>query len=100
MPCAPHVATTEFFHSVGDFLNADVHIIRLLSYGLLSFLLEISTLGMIGLVKDLKLQIDCKDEQSLSTEDKANVYPYRNEKQQEQAIVLVNDILNEKPISI
>ncbi len=90
---APHVATTQFFHSISNFMGADARTIRLLSYGLLSFLLEISTLGMLSLVKDLKLKPDRKDVQQFAAEEKAKVYAYPNEKQQEQAVRLISDIL-------
>lgn len=48
------VASTRFFQQVGESLYLDTNTIRLIGYGVLSLLLELSTLGMISLSQVLK----------------------------------------------
>jgi hypothetical protein len=51
---AQTVPTTRFFAGVGQVLNTDPQVVRVMGYGILSLLLELSTLGMIGLARNLK----------------------------------------------
>ena len=51
---AQTVPTTRFFAGVGQVLNTDPQVVRVMGYGILSLLLELSTLGMIGLARTLK----------------------------------------------
>ncbi|MBL4783210.1 MAG: hypothetical protein JKX92_13290 [Porticoccaceae bacterium] len=48
---AEKVPTAQFFKQVGEALNVSVDTARTIGYGVLSLLLEISTLGMISLVQ-------------------------------------------------
>ena len=48
------VPTTRFFTGIGQVLNIDTEAVRVMGYGILSLLLELSTLGMIGLARTLK----------------------------------------------
>jgi len=48
---AEHVPTAQFFKQVGDVLNVSVNTARIIGYGILGLLLEVSTLGMISLVQ-------------------------------------------------
>ena len=52
---AQHVPTTQFFNEISQILNVSSKVIRAVGYGLLSLLLEVSTLGMISLVHAFKL---------------------------------------------
>jgi len=49
------VATTQFFTNVSQVLGSSVELVRAAGYGLLSLLLETSTLGMISLASSFKL---------------------------------------------
>ena len=49
------VPTTRLFNEISQVLNISSELIRAVGYGLLSLLLEISTLGMISLVHTFKL---------------------------------------------
>ena len=51
---AQAVPTTRFFAGLGQVLNIDPQVISVMGYGILSLLLELSTLGMIGLARTLK----------------------------------------------
>ena len=51
---AQTVPTTRFFAGIGQVLNIDPQVVRVMGYGILSLLLELSTLGMIGLARTLK----------------------------------------------
>ncbi|MAZ86138.1 MAG: hypothetical protein CL693_00630 [Cellvibrionaceae bacterium] len=51
---AQAVPTTRFFAGVGQVLNIDPQVVSVMGYGILSLLLELSTLGMIGLARTLK----------------------------------------------
>lgn len=51
---AQTVPTTRFFAEIGQVLNIDPQVVRVMGYGILSLLLELSTLGMIGLARTLK----------------------------------------------
>lgn len=51
---AKKVPTTRFFAGIGQVLNIDPQVVRVMGYGILSLLLELSTLGMIGLARTLK----------------------------------------------
>jgi len=51
---AQTVPTTRFFAGIGQVLNIDPQVVRVMGYGILSLLLELSTLGMIGLTRTLK----------------------------------------------
>ncbi len=51
---AQTVSTTRFFAGIGQVLNIDPQVVRVMGYGILSLLLELSTLGMIGLARTLK----------------------------------------------
>ena len=48
---AEQVPTAQFFKQVGEVLNVSVDTARIIGYGILSLLLEVSTLGMISLVQ-------------------------------------------------
>ena len=48
---AEQVPTAQFFKQVGEALNVGVDTARIIGYGILSLLLEVSTLGMISLVQ-------------------------------------------------
>ena len=48
---AEQVPTAQFFKQVGEVLNVSVDTARIIAYGILSVLLEVSTLGMISLVQ-------------------------------------------------
>ena len=48
---AEQVPTAQFFKQVGEVLNVSVDTARIIGYGVLSLLLEVSTLGMISLVQ-------------------------------------------------
>jgi hypothetical protein len=48
---AKKVPTTRFFASIGQALTIEPDAVRLTAYGILSFLLEVSTLGMISLAR-------------------------------------------------
>ena len=48
---AEQVPTAQFFKQVGEVLNVSVDTARIIAYGILSLLLEVSTLGMISLVQ-------------------------------------------------
>lgn len=52
---AQKVPTTQFFNELSQMLNISSNLVRAVGYGLLSLLLEVSTLGMISLVNALKL---------------------------------------------
>ena len=51
---AQTVPTTRFFAGIGQALNIDPQVVKVMGYGILSLLLELSTLGMIGLARNLK----------------------------------------------
>mgnify|MGYP003626395041 CR=1 FL=1 len=51
---AQTVPTTRFFAGIGQVLSIDPQVARMMGYGILSLLLELSTLGMIGLARTLK----------------------------------------------
>lgn len=51
---AQTVPTTRFFTGIGQVLNIDPQVVRVMGYSILSLLLELSTLGMIGLARTLK----------------------------------------------
>jgi hypothetical protein len=51
---AQMVPTTRFFAGIGQVLNIDPQVVRVMGYGILSLLLELSTLGMIGLTRTLE----------------------------------------------
>ena len=85
------VATTRFFYSLGGVFDSSPELFRLVSYGLLSFLLEISTLGMISLVKSLGEGIDQDDQAAMLQGDKEI---YESKEQRDIAVTLINDILN------
>lgn len=48
---AEQVPTAQFFKQVGEALNVSADTSRIIGYGVLSLLLEVSTLGMISLVR-------------------------------------------------
>jgi len=48
------VPSTQFFSYISQRLNIGIELVRALGYGMLSLLLEISTLGMISLVRVIK----------------------------------------------
>ncbi|UVW35798.1 GntR family transcriptional regulator [SAR92 clade bacterium H455] len=48
---AEQVPTAQFFKQVGEAMNVSVDTARIIGYGVLSLLLEVSTLGMISLVQ-------------------------------------------------
>ncbi|WP_339672426.1 hypothetical protein [Dasania marina] len=50
------VATTQFFTDVSQILGSSVEVVRTAGYGLLSLLLEVSTLGMISLAYAFKVE--------------------------------------------
>ena len=50
------VATTRFFIDVSQLLGSSVELVRAVGYGLLSLLLEVSTLGMISLAYAFKCE--------------------------------------------
>ena len=52
------VPTTQLFNEISQILNVNSKAIRAVGYGLLSLLLEVSTLGMISLVHAFKLDSD------------------------------------------
>lgn len=58
---AQTVSTTRFFAGIGQVLNIDPQVVRMMGYGILSLLLELSTLGMIGLARTLNSDLggDC-----------------------------------------
>ena len=49
MAAQQEVATSQFFSEVSRMMNVDIGLVRGISYGLLSLLLEVSTLAMISL---------------------------------------------------
>ena len=51
---AQTVPTTRVLSGIGQVLNIDPQVVRVMGYGILSLLLELSTLGMIGLARTLK----------------------------------------------
>lgn len=50
------VATTQFFTNLSQILGSSVELVRTVGYGLLSLLLEVSTLGMISLAYAFKFE--------------------------------------------
>ena len=48
------VSSTQFFNYISQTLNVSIELVRALGYGLLSLLLEVSTLGVISLVHAFK----------------------------------------------
>ena len=48
------VSSTQFFNYISQTLNVSIELVRALGYGLLSLLLEVSTLGVISLVRAFK----------------------------------------------
>ena len=66
------VATTQFFTNVSQVLGSSVEWVRAAGYGLLSLLLEVSTLGMISLANSFKRDsatdsrcLECAEEELL-----------------------------------
>lgn len=49
------VATTQFFIRLGEMLSVETNKVRFVGYGILSFLLEVATLGLISLTQSLRI---------------------------------------------
>jgi len=82
------VASSQFFSDIGRAINVSVSLVRGVGYGLLSLLLEISTLGMISLTNSLKT--NSNSPKTTLTVDTIN----RMDMAQQQAILqLTRDIL-------
>lgn len=89
---AKMVPTTRFFTGIGQVLNIDPQVVRLMGYGILSLLLELCTLGMIGLVRTLKS--DVAGDLATSSEDETAIQHDEYEAEVKQKVArLTSDIL-------
>ena len=84
------VATSQFFSDVSRMMNADIGLVRGISYGLLSLLLEISALAMISLTSSLN-HVDSNSPKSKPVDAAVG---HMGVEQQRAILQLTGDILN------
>lgn len=92
---AQQVPTTQLFNEISEMLNISSNVVRAVGYGLLSLLLEVSTLGMISLVNALKLDSAVNHDHLESAGDElvAGVSEKQDVERQQMKARLIDDIL-------
>ncbi|PHS00153.1 MAG: hypothetical protein COA78_24195 [Blastopirellula sp.] len=87
------VATTQFFQQIGGSVHVETNTVRLIGYGVLSLLLELSTLGMISLAQLIKQE----NNQSLQPATTDSLSPSILKREVNLSVVtLVSDIMTGK----